>query len=145
MPLNIALAWAINAKNSLQVWNGFSSYQLVSGQNPNIPNVMTDKPPALRDTTISQVVSKHLNALHTARQAFVKEESSERIRRALRHKIGANSEKYESGDKVFYKRENTNNWKCPGFVIEQDGKIIFVRHGGIYVRVSANRMMKLNE
>ena len=29
MPLNIALAWGINAKNSLQMWNGFSSYQLV--------------------------------------------------------------------------------------------------------------------
>ena len=58
MPLNIALAWAINAKNNLQMWNGFSCYQLVFGQNPNIPNVMTDKPPALHGTTISQVVSK---------------------------------------------------------------------------------------
>ena len=40
-PLNIALACTINAKNRLQMWNGFSSYQLVFGQNPNIPNVMT--------------------------------------------------------------------------------------------------------
>ena len=63
------------------MWNRISSYQLVFGQNPNIPNVMTDEPPALHGTTISQVVSKHLNALHTARQAFVKAESSERIRR----------------------------------------------------------------
>ena len=54
MPLNIAPVWAINVKNSLQMWNGFSSYQLVFGQNPNIPNVMTDKPPALHGTTISQ-------------------------------------------------------------------------------------------
>ena len=54
MPLNIAPVWAINVKNSLQMWNGLSSYQLVFGQNPNIPNVMTDKPPALHGTTISQ-------------------------------------------------------------------------------------------
>ena len=123
------------------MWNGFSPYQLIFGQNPNIPNVMTDKPPVLHGTTISQVVSKHLNALHTARQA----ESSERIHRVLRYKIRANSEKYESGDKVFYKRENSNQCKGPGFVIGQDGKIIFVCHGSIYVRVSANRIMKLND
>ena len=42
-------------------------------------------------------MSKHLNVLHTARQAFVKAESSERIRQVLRYKIRANSEKYESG------------------------------------------------
>ena len=75
----------------------------------------------------------------------MKAESSERIRRALMYKIRANSEKSESGDKVSYKRENSNKWKGPGFVIGQDGKIIFVRHGSIYVRVSANRIMKLND
>ena len=105
---------------------------------------MTDKPPAFHGTTISQVVPKHLNALHTARQAFTKAKSSERIHRALRYKIGANSENYESGDKVLYKRENSNKWKGPGFIIGQDGKIIFVCHGGIYVRVSASWIIKLN-
>ena len=37
-----------------------------------------------------------------------------------------------------------NKWKGPGVVIEQDGKIIFVCRASIYVRVSANRIMKLN-
>ena len=48
----------------------FSTYQLVFGQNPNIPDVMTDKPPALHGTTISQVVSKHMNVLHTAKASI---------------------------------------------------------------------------
>ena len=65
---------------------------------------MTDKPPAIHGTTTSQLVSKHLNALHTAKQAFVRAESSERIRRALGYKIRANSERYESSDKMFYKK-----------------------------------------
>ena len=30
-------------------------------------------------------------------------------------------------------------------MIGQDGKIIFVHHGSIYVRVSATRIMKLND
>ena len=48
-------------------------------------------------------------------------------------------------DKVFCKRENSNQWKGPGFVIGQDGEIISVHHGSIYVNVSANRIMKLND
>ena len=56
---------------------------------------MTDKPPALHSTTISQVESTHLNVLHTAKQAFVKAEGFKRICPALRYKIRANSEKYE--------------------------------------------------
>ena len=41
----IHLAWAnVNvAKNSIQMWNSFSSYQLVLGKNPNLPNIMIEK------------------------------------------------------------------------------------------------------
>ena len=39
----ILLAWTNVAKNSLQMWNSFSSYQLVLGKNPNLPNIMTEK------------------------------------------------------------------------------------------------------
>ena len=45
---------------------------------------------------------------------------------------------------MFYKKENSNKWKGPGFVIGQDGKIIFASHGSIFVTVSANMIMKLN-
>lgn len=38
----VLLGWANMARNSLQMWNGYSSYQLVFGQNPNLPDVMTD-------------------------------------------------------------------------------------------------------
>ena len=41
--LEVALCWAVNAKNSLQNIFGFSSYQLVFGRNPNLPSVLTDK------------------------------------------------------------------------------------------------------
>ena len=35
----ILLAWADVVKSSLQMWNGFSSYQLVLGKNPNLANI----------------------------------------------------------------------------------------------------------
>ena len=138
----LAVVWANNAKNCLQMNSGYSSYQLVYGQNPNLPNVLNDDPPALFGTTVSDIFAKHLNALHSARQSFIKAESSERIRRALRHQIRVKAQVFDSGDKVYYKREGQPKWHGPGTVIGQDGKTIFVRHGSIYVRVASCRMIK---
>ena len=107
------------------MFNGFSSNQLVFGKNPNLPNFLTDKVPALEDSTTSSVLAEHLNALHTARQAFIQSESDERIRRALRTKIRTNEQKFEHGDKVFYKRNGELRWLGPGKVLAQDGKVIF--------------------
>ena len=42
-PLEVLLAWACMAKNTLQMNNGFSANQLVFGQNPRLPNILTNK------------------------------------------------------------------------------------------------------
>ena len=145
MKLEIALIWAVHAKNCLQMNSGYSSYQLIFGQNPNLPSVITDKPPALEGSTISERFYQHLNGLHSARRAFIRAESSERIRRALRHQIRTSDQLYETGDVVFYKRDTSNKWKGPGTVIGQDGKTIFVRHGSSYVRVPTCRLLKVGD
>ena len=85
----ILLSWANMVRNSLQMWNGYSSHQLVFGENPNLPNRMNDNLPALEGTTSSQVFAKHLNALHAARKIFIQTEADARIRRALRNKVRA--------------------------------------------------------
>ena len=82
----MALAWSVSAKNALLNSEGFSPNQLVFGFNPNLPSVVSDLPPALSKTTSSDIVRKNLESLHTARANFIKAESSERIKRALRHK-----------------------------------------------------------
>ena len=137
-PIEVLLAWANTARNSFQMWHDFSSYQLVFGHNPNFPNVMTNQLPALDASTSSEILATHLNALHAAREAFIQSESSEIIRRALRCKIRASEEKYEHGEWVYYKREGQEKWLGPGKVVFQDGKVVFVRHGGVFVRVSPN-------
>ena len=85
--LKTALSWALNAKNSLQMWCGFSSYQLVYGKNLNIPSVMTDNPPALEGSTISSSFAQHINTLHAASRSYIEVESSEHICKALRYKM----------------------------------------------------------
>ena len=68
--LGIAVAWCINAKNSLHNVHGFSPFQLVFGKNPRIPGILVDRPPALDGDTSSRIVCENANAIHSARQAF---------------------------------------------------------------------------
>ena len=143
--VQVALAWAVNAKNSMQNHNGYSPIQLVLGHNPNLPSVMVNQPPALEDAQTSETVSKHLNALHAARRAYAQAEASERIRRALRHNIRATENPLQSGEAVFYKRDDSNRWRGPGKVIGQDGKIVFIRHGSKIVRVASCRVIKCHQ
>lgn len=138
---NTAMDWALMAKNTMQNVHGYSPHQLVFGQNPS---VLTDRPPALEGTTKSEWVAKHISALHASRKAFTEAECSERIRRALRKRLRQTDEKYELGDKVYYKRMDCPEWKGPGVVIGQDGVVVFVRHGGTCVRVHHLRLRKVN-
>ena len=43
---------------------------------------------------------------------------------------------------MYYKINDENKWKGPGTVIGQDGKIVFVWHGSIYVRVPPCRLIR---
>ena len=66
--------WANMARNSLQMWNEFSSHQ-VFGINPKLPNIMQDSLPGLEGSTSSETFAKHMNALHAARKAFIQSEA----------------------------------------------------------------------
>lgn len=142
---DILLMWAVNAKNCLQMWQGYSSYQLVYGENPHLPNIMVDPLPAMEGSTTSETLAKHLNALHASRKAFIEAESCGRIRTALRNRIRTGLFDLQRGEKVYYKRESVDRWLGPASVLFQDGKVIFIRHGSSLVRVSPSRVCRMNE
>ena len=142
---HIALAWAVAARNALQNNKGFSPNQLVFGYNPAFPNVLDSEPPALEDTTSSKIVADNYNAGHAARREFLKNESNEKIRRALSHQVREdNVAELRNGDSVYYKRNGETKWRGPGNVIGRDGKQVLVRHGGTYVRVHSCRLQRNN-
>ena len=136
-----ALPWAISAKNSLHNVSGFSPNQLVFGYNPNVPTILVNQPPALEATTSSEIVARNLNAMHAGRRAFIEAESSEKLRRALRHQIRPSiGQMFNNGDQVYFKRNQSDRWMGPGTVIGSENKQVLVKHGGSYVRVHPCRL-----
>ena len=139
--LSLAVSWAVSAKNALHNVHGFSPNQLVF-EKKEFPAVVRNKPPALEGKTTSEIVACNLNTMHATHQAFTKSESAEKLRRALRHQTHIYSDvKYFTGNIVYYKRNNSNEWKGPGTVIGQDGEQVLVKHGGSYVRVHLCRLL----
>ena len=138
--LDYILAWANMVRNSMQMYQGYSSHQLVFGINPNLPNILQDRLPAMSENTSSDVLAKHLNLLRANREAFIKSDSCMKIRRALRSKLRCSQKYFRQGDWIYYKRNNSERWLGPAKVMFQDGKVVFVRHGSVFYRVSVNRI-----
>ena len=135
--IEVVLAWALSAKNSLKNVFGSSPNQLVFGKNPNLPTVIGSEPPALEGVSSSKLIADHLNCMHTARKAFNESEASDKLRRALLRKTRtATSFVCEVGDLVYYKRNDSKRWRGPGTVTGKDRNQIYVKHGGSYLRVN---------
>jgi len=139
--IDLALAWATNAKNSLQNISGFSPYQLALGQNPKLPSTCNDDLPAVTNKPASEIIRENLEILHEARKAFIEAENSEKVRRALSSNIRTSGDiKYFSGDTVLYKRAANSGWHGPAKVLGQDGQQVMLKHGSFYVRVHPCRL-----
>ena len=118
----VALAWAVNAKNSFPMFGGYSSYQLVFGKNPQLPNIITDALPALSGVTTSESVGDHIQAIQAGRKAFTEALCDEKIRRALQHKVCAVEKIFKHGESVFYRREGDKlESRGPATVIGNQG------------------------
>ena len=134
--IRTAVAWAVAARNAFHNKSGYSPNQLVFGYNPAIPDIFTSDLPGLQNVTSSDIVKKNLEAMHKARQEFIKFESDERYKQALRHNVNTTDiNKIKDGDEVYYKRNERDEWHGPGKVIDIEGKTVIVKHGGACVKV----------
>ena len=131
--LGSALRWVVSARNSLTNNGGFSPNQLVFGKNPSLPNLMGEdsSSPASREKGSEEsIVREALNAMHKAREAFIRNESCNKIRIALNKNVREhNLQAAVVGDEVYYKRENENEWRGPAKVVGVSGKTVVVKHG----------------
>ena len=138
------LAHALHAKNSLQMVHGFSSYQLLFGQSPNIPGLIDAAPPMLEDNIHGDVMRKHLNALYSARQEHIKSESDSKIKLALKSNLRRCRKDLQQGEWIYYKRED-EKWKGLAKMIRIDGKKLVVSQGGPISRVAAGMAVRVGE
>lgn len=143
--VEIALSWSLAAKNALNNVFGFSPNMLVFGRNPNLPNILVNKPPANNPVSVSKYLCENLNAMQAAREAYVQQESSEKLKRALLRKTRSYSnEVFQTGDSVYYRRDNNVYWHGPAKIIGQDGKMFLLKSNGLYIRVHACRLQHVN-
>ena len=146
MDPTIALAWAVTAKNSYPMHGGYSSFQLVFGKQPKLPDIMSDKLPALEGVTTSESVAAHITAMYAGRKAFTEAMYDEKVRKALRHKVRAVERRYTSGEQVFYRRDgDKKEWRGPATVIGNKGSVHYLVHQGEVVRVAACRLVAVGD
>lgn len=116
------------------------------GRNPTFPLVIENDLPANTSTPISEVVCNNLNNLHSAREAYIKSENSQKLKRAMSHNVRtSNGAKFYTGDQVFYKKDDTREWKGPASVIGQDGQKVLIKHGPYNVSVHPCRVILKDE
>ena len=87
---SMALRWVVCARNCLVNNGGFSPNQLVFGKNPLLPNLMGEESssPASREKGMEEsIVRDTLNAMHKAREVFIKNEACNKLRIALNKKV----------------------------------------------------------
>lgn len=86
LPLATTLSWPLNAKNSLQMWCVFSLCILVSWKKKKKPSIATDARPALERLTMNTWFAQHIHNLHSALNANIQAEYSEKTCEVLRNK-----------------------------------------------------------
>ena len=142
---DVALAWAVCAKNCLINVNGFSSAQLVFGRNSSFPSTVSSGLPALESFPENGRMGLHISALYSARRAFMAVESDEKIKRALRRQTRvASSHSYQPGSMVYYRRDTSSRWKGPAKILAVDGPVHWLRHGSYTIKVHSKDLQYVN-
>ncbi|XP_066921692.1 uncharacterized protein [Clytia hemisphaerica] len=143
---SLALQYATSIRNTCMFVHGFTPAQLAIGQNPRLPSALHDDLPALEGVTTSPTIATHLNAIASARKAFIHAQTSSKLRKALQHPIREYCDRvYQYGDHVFYKLPDDRRWQGPAAVIGVDGKVVMLRHGSVVRRVHPCRLQYTTE
>ena len=83
-----------------------------------------------------KLLKRHLKAIAESRKAFIECEANEKLRRAIKSKLRSTTSLiYELVDEVYYKSNDSNQWKGPGTIIGKENKHMIVKHGSQHIQV----------
>ena len=133
----IALCWALNAKNSLENYQGFSPSQIVFGQNPRLPALYSSGPPGFEEVSMSKAMADHINALHSAREAFIECEADRVLKAALKQRVFASTDQIKASDWIYFKNKS-KRWEGPVKVTTVSGKLLYAVRGGKLLTINSD-------
>ena len=138
-----ALDYALHARNMETNNKGFSPFQIVYGENPRIPGILTSTPPSLSSKFESEDIRKHILRVHMAREAFRESDNSEKLKRGLKCRINRyNDEVFFPGDIVYFKEHDKVEWSGPGILLGIDSKVALVKYGNTFKRIHISKLIK---
>ena len=79
-----ALCWALNAKNTLENYQGFSPVQIVFGETPELPAIYAAGPSGFKEVKMAKAMGEQISALHLGREAFIQCESDRVLKKILK-------------------------------------------------------------
>ena len=136
MKPEIALCWALSAKNCLENWQGFSPAQLVFGVNPGLPAIYCSGPPGMEEARVSGAMWQHINAMHLAREMYIQCENDTALKTALRKRCFKSAEMVNIGEWIYFK--NARAWEGPVKVVSKDGKLLYVVRAGRLLTINSD-------
>ena len=133
----VALSWAVNVKNSLTNYQGFSPSQIVFGENPRLPALYSTGPPGLEEVSMNKNMAEHINAMYLGREAFVECESDRVLKTALRKRVYARNDDIRSGDWIYFKNKS-KRWEGPVKVTTCSGKLLYAVRTGRLLTINTD-------
>ena len=131
----MAVTQAAETKNNLSSIGGFTPSQWVLGILPKngIFNQKDEEEFITFDEDPHSTFNRRNVTREAARTAWMQEDSTRRVRAALLRKGGSEEAVYKTGDFVAFMRRRGGGpkWFGPARVLVQEGKNIWVLHGGV--------------
>ena len=131
----VALCWAVNAKNSLTTYQGFAP--IVFGENPRLPALYSVGPPGYEEVTLNRSMAQHINAMHLGREAFMECEADRVLKTALRKRIYVRKEQINAGDWVYFKNKS-KRWEGPVKITTNDEKLLYAVRAGSLLTINSD-------
>ena len=128
---DVALAWCIQAANTMQNVDGFSPFMLVFGRLPRHPTLVDINPGDSEEIINTQAkwVDQYKTMMQ-AREAFAGAEADRVLRKGLEQRIYSHHENIKRGDWIYFKRNCDRSWQGPAKLVLRDQKSLhLVRHG----------------
>ena len=87
-----ALDYALLAKNIETNNKGFSSMQIVYGNNPSLPGITNGTPASFETEFLNDDIKKHIVRTNLARISFLQADADNRLKRVIKSRINTHDQ-----------------------------------------------------